>query len=134
MLPFQRNCGILLLPLAVGAAACAIPAARTVAGDPVQAFRVMRAPPSIQNGSEQYDLRMSSERVVVAGHLTGMGRSEDCKVGAIKVSLAGTNLYEYTRVLVFDTATDLPDGEYELIFSGTRVKVKRINGAWISPV
>jgi hypothetical protein len=76
---------------------------------------------------------MSSKRVIIAGRLTGMGRSEDCKVGAIKVSVAGTNLFEYTRVLVFDAAPDLPDGEYELTFANTSRRVKRINDSWISP-
>ena len=72
------------------------------------------------------------ENVILAAQLRGMGREVDCTVSAVKVSLPGTHLYEYTRLTILGEPTDLPDGQYEVAYDGRRDRVQRKFGAWIA--
>lgn len=69
---------------------------------------------------------------MLSGPLRGMGREAECTVSAVKVSLPGTNLYEYTKLGIHNAPADLPDGPYAVTIEGRTVLVQRRQGAWIS--
>ena len=77
---------------------------------------------------------MASHREVVMlpGRLKGMGREADCTVGAVEVSLPGTNLSEYTKCSIHEAPNDLPDGQYQLTFGGQTVPVQKRDGSWLA--
>ncbi len=72
------------------------------------------------------------EPVTLAGHLSGMSREADCNVDAVKVSVRGTNLFKYARVMIFDEPSDLPEGRYRLSFEGRTIPVQKHGLAWVS--
>jgi hypothetical protein len=53
---------------------------------------------------------------------------------AVKVSLPGTDTYEYVRPLISGAPQDLRDGLYKLTFDGRTVPVQRHGGAWLSVI
>jgi hypothetical protein len=61
-----------------------------------------------------------------------MGREAECTIRAEKVSLPGTNLYEYVKLKIHNEPADLPDGPYAVTIEGRTVPVQRHLGAWIS--
>ena len=74
------------------------------------------------------------ENVTLSGHLVGMGRNVDCRVRVVKVTLPGTAEYNYTRPVIHDVPSDLPDGLFSITFGGKTERVQRQYGAWIAPV
>ncbi len=77
------------------------------------------------------------ETVTLSGRLVGMGRDVSCSVRAVKVSLrgnGGTVDFTYTRPVIFDAPSDLPDGPYTLTYDGQTVKVQQVNGSWLARV
>lgn len=74
------------------------------------------------------------ESVELSGRLKGMGRDLACSVTAIKVTLRGTDIYEYTRPMIFGVYEDLPNGRYQLEFDGRVVPLRRHDRAWLSPL
>jgi len=74
------------------------------------------------------------ENVTLPGRIVGMGREVDCSVRAVKVSLLGTDEYNYIRPVIHDVPSDLPDGLYSITFGGKTERVQRQYGAWIAPV
>lgn len=83
------------------------------------------------NGSED-DMTSKRERVMLAGRLSGMGHDVSCTVHADKVTLGGTDLYEYARLHITGEPLDLPDGQYTLSFDGRTIPIQRFHSAWIS--
>jgi hypothetical protein len=79
---------------------------------------------------------MSSKRepVRMPGRLQGMGHDVACTVFAEKVSLPGTDVYEYDRPFISGAPRDLQNGLYQLTFDGRVLSAKRCNGAWIFAV
>jgi hypothetical protein len=80
---------------------------------------------------------MSHRKIVTfPGKLEGMGRTGDCIVGAVRVSLPGTSESALTRFSIHNEPTDLPDGQYVLSYrDGSQMaqqKVQRQHGAWVS--
>lgn len=73
------------------------------------------------------------ESITLPGRLVGMGRDVECRVRVVKVSLPGTDLYNYIRPVIHDVPSDLPDGIYSITFGGKTERVQRQNGAWIAP-
>ena len=73
------------------------------------------------------------EEVTLAGHLEGMGLREHCQVRATKVSLRGTDMYEYERPVIFDAPADLPHGVYTLTFDGRSIPTQHVSPGWVSP-
>lgn len=73
------------------------------------------------------------EAVRLSGRLQGMGRDVPCAVIAEKVTLPGTDVYEYARPMIADEPRDLPDGFYKVAFDGRTISVQRRDGAWIAP-
>ena len=71
------------------------------------------------------------ESVTLPGSLRGLGRAATCTIIAEKVSLPGTNLYEYARLLISDEPKDLPDGRYNLVYEGGTVPLQLHRGAWV---
>jgi hypothetical protein len=71
---------------------------------------------------------------MLAGRLRGMGREAECTLSAEKVSLPGTNMYEYAKLTILGEPKDLPDGQYEVTYDGRTQKVQRKFGAWIAPI
>jgi hypothetical protein len=63
-----------------------------------------------------------------------MGRNVPCAVIAEKVTLPGTNVYEYARPMIAEEPLDLPNGLYKVTFDGRTLSVQRLDGAWIAPV
>jgi hypothetical protein len=82
------------------------------------------------------ETKMPSKResVRVPGRLQGMGQDVACTVFAEKVSLPGTDLYEYDRSFICGAPRDLPVGTYTLTFCGQAMSVQRHNGAWVFSV
>jgi hypothetical protein len=74
------------------------------------------------------------ELVSVSGRLPGMGRDVACTVFAEKVSLRGTDVYEYDRPFVSGAPRDLQNGLYKLTFDGRVLSARRQNGGWASPI
>lgn len=74
------------------------------------------------------------ENVTLPGRLVGMNRETDCSVRVVKVSLPGTDEYNYIRPIIHDVPSDLPDGLYSITFGGKTERVRRQYGAWIAPV
>jgi hypothetical protein len=79
---------------------------------------------------------MSSKRELVSmsGRLEGMGRDVTCTVFAEKVSLRGTDVYEYVRPFISGAPRDLQNGLYKLTFDGRVLSAKRKGGAWVFPI
>jgi hypothetical protein len=77
---------------------------------------------------------MASNReiVMLPGRLKGMGREADCTVGAVKVSLPGTNVSHYAKCSIHHEPSDLPEGQYQVTFGGETVPVQKRNGAWLA--
>jgi hypothetical protein len=69
---------------------------------------------------------------MLSGLLRGMGREAECTVSTVKVSLPGTNHYEYTKLGIHNEPAELPDGPYAVTIEGRTVPVQRHLGAWIS--
>lgn len=74
------------------------------------------------------------ESVRMPGRLQGMGHDVACPVFAEKVSLPGTDLYEYDRPFISGAPRDLQNGLYKLTFDGRVLSAKRRNGGWVVPV
>jgi hypothetical protein len=72
------------------------------------------------------------EIVMMTGLLNGMNREEPCLVGAVKVTLPGTNVSHLARYSIQNAPTDLPDGQYQLTFNGETTTVKRRDGHWLT--
>lgn len=72
------------------------------------------------------------ESVVVPGKLQRMGQTVECLVSATKVSLPGTDLFEYANCSIHQYPPDLPDGQYTVTFAGRTETVKKQNGFWLS--
>jgi hypothetical protein len=72
------------------------------------------------------------EFVSLSGRLVGNGRDESCTVYAQKVSLPGTEHYDYARATITDEPKDLPDGFYTVTFDDRTLKVQRLDGGWIA--
>jgi hypothetical protein len=70
--------------------------------------------------------------VVLPGRLIGMGLDVECDVSAVKVSLPGTNLFEYAKLGIHNAPGEMPDGDYQITFAGRTAAIKRYGGAWIS--
>ena len=47
-----------------------------------------------------------------------MPQEVDCSVSAVKFWHSGSDLFEYSLVIPFDTPSDLPEGVYNLSFDG----------------
>jgi hypothetical protein len=74
------------------------------------------------------------EFVEIPARLAGMDRQAMCGVFAQKVSLPGTELYNYARAVVVDAPANLPDGIYSVTFDERTFKVQRLDGEWIALV
>ena len=74
------------------------------------------------------------ELVSVSGRLQGMGRDVACTVFAEKVSLRGTDIYEYVRPFITGAPRDLQNGLYKLTFDGRVLSAQRRGGSWLSPI
>jgi hypothetical protein len=55
-------------------------------------------------------------------------------VFAEKVSLSGTDVYEYHRSFISGAPRGLQSGLYKLTFDGRVLNAKRRNGAWVFAV
>ncbi len=74
------------------------------------------------------------ELVSVSARLQGMGRDVTCTVFAEKVSLGGTDVYEYVRPFITGAPRDLQNGLYKLTFDGRVLSAQRRGGSWLSPI
>jgi hypothetical protein len=68
------------------------------------------------------------ESVLVLGVLQGADVDSSCVVRAVKVSIDGL---EYVKAEVAEAPAHLPDGHYDLIFEGRKMKVDRLSGSWL---
>lgn len=69
----------------------------------------------------------------LTGRLFGMGLQADCTVFARRVSIPGTDVFEYRKPSIHDEPDDLPDGQYELKFAGQSIQCQRRERAWLFP-
>jgi len=72
------------------------------------------------------------EVVTLAGHLSGISQEVDCSVTAVKLWLCGSDSFEYSLVIPFDTPSDLPEGVYKLSFDGRAMPVQRHDEAGLA--
>jgi hypothetical protein len=71
--------------------------------------------------------------ITLNGKLQGMGRTEDCLMLATKVSLRGTNQYEYAKLSIHHRAPDdLPDGTYTVTYDGRTSQMRKQGELWLS--
>ena len=70
------------------------------------------------------------EAVLVSGVVTSDSGSATCTVRAIKVSIPKLDLWEYVSADVFRAPSELPDGAYDVVFDGRKMKVQKVAGTW----
>ena len=75
-------------------------------------------------------MALNREHVVLAGRLIGMGREETCTLNAEKVSLPGIIVSHFSKCNVHHAPSDLPDGEYLLVFEGGMIPFQKCGGLW----
>jgi hypothetical protein len=98
------------------------------------AFGKQNSALAVANGWTQVDggrLR----QITLNGKLQGVGQTEDCLVLATKVSLRGTNQYEYAKLSIHRAPDDLPDGTYTVTYVRRTSQVIKqgklwLNGTW----
>lgn len=80
-------------------------------------------------------LAMASQREVVTfrGILRGEGQETECTGTAIKVSLPGTNNFEYTKYSITLLDKSLPEGSYTLSVHGKTIPLRYQGGYWLAP-
>jgi hypothetical protein len=71
------------------------------------------------------------ESVLVLGVLQGADVDSSCVVRAVKVSIPKLDVLEYVKAEVAEAPVHLPDGHYDLIFEGRKMKVDRLSGSWL---
>jgi hypothetical protein len=72
------------------------------------------------------------ERITLAGFLRGQGTSANCTLRATKVSLAGSDEFDYANIEVIDVDKQLPSGVFELTYAGRVANMREVNGHWIA--
>jgi hypothetical protein len=75
---------------------------------------------------------LSRESVRLLGTLIGMGSEVRCMLLAERATIAGTDQYEYSDLLITEAPDELPDGRYKLIFDGRMCEVQRLGRSWIN--
>lgn len=70
------------------------------------------------------------EAVLVYGVLRGVDIQSPCVVRAVKVSIPRLDVLEYVKAEIADAPADLPEGHYELLFEGRKMRVNRCSGDW----
>jgi hypothetical protein len=77
---------------------------------------------------------MASQREVVSfqGILRGEGHEAGCRGTAMKVSLPGTNDFEYTRYSITSLDKPLPEGNYTLSVHGKMIPLRYQGGHWLA--
>ncbi len=73
---------------------------------------------------------LNREDVVLAGRLIGMGREETCTFNAEKLSLPGVIVSHFSKCNVHHAPSDLPDGEYLVVFEGGMIPFQKRRGVW----
>lgn len=68
--------------------------------------------------------------VLMRGILRGMGREERCELLATKNLFAEDGKPSYSHCAIIEAPADMPDGEYEIEFSGEVAYTRRFNGYW----
>jgi hypothetical protein len=72
------------------------------------------------------------ESVLLPAKLIGMGLEANCTLNADRITIAGTDQYEYVHLIVASVPDDLPDGRYRLTFDGRTCEVQRLRRTWIN--
>jgi len=72
------------------------------------------------------------EAVLLEGVLHGMNLEAPCTVRAVKVTLPKLDDWEYVAADIVQAPSDLPAGNYEVLFEGRRVKVYKTARGWTS--
>jgi hypothetical protein len=69
------------------------------------------------------------ERVVFSGIIVGNGQRVECEIQATKSTLGGlppsTAAFSDYRIMDSEATRRLPDGDYEVLANGERIKVRR---------
>jgi hypothetical protein len=68
--------------------------------------------------------------VLIKGILRGMGREAPCEVLATKSVVPETSRPIYSHCAVIEAPADLPDGDYEVEFSGEVAITRLQEGCW----
>ena len=75
-------------------------------------------------------MALNREDVVIAGRVIGMGREENCTLNAEKISLPGIIVSHFSKCNVHNAPSDLPDGEYLVLFDGGMIPFRKHRGVW----
>jgi hypothetical protein len=67
--------------------------------------------------------------VLLAGMLTGMGRTAPCEIIAKRSPTDGGG-FVYAEVVILHAPADFPNGEYTLTFGDIHLPVKRVGVLW----
>jgi hypothetical protein len=70
------------------------------------------------------------ESVLVPGTVGSSEGSATCTVKATKITIPRLDVWEYVSAEVFQAPAELPDGAYEVIFDGRKMKVEKVAGSW----
>ena len=73
-------------------------------------------------------MSFTRETVRMSGVLRGSGRTAECMVSALRVSLVGTRLFKDCQLSIDWVSKDLSDGEYKLSFDERDVDKRCRNG------
>jgi hypothetical protein len=69
--------------------------------------------------------------VLMKGILRGMGHEAACELLATKTVVPEASLPDYSHCAIIEAPLDLPDGDYEVEFSGEVGIVRRQRGSWL---
>lgn len=75
--------------------------------------------------------------VLLRASLKGMGREAECDILVRKSlrnqpnAVSAADAYRYSECSVISAPTDLPDGEYRVVFEDHVAKVKKESGTWV---
>jgi hypothetical protein len=76
------------------------------------------------------------ETVFFSGIIVGHGQRVECEIQAKKSTLAGVSPYPATfaeyRVMDSEATRRLPDGDYEVLANGERLKLQRKSGYFLA--
>ena len=73
------------------------------------------------------------ETIILSGTIIGEGQRVECEVRATKTTLDGDPpLFSGYRIMESDVTDRLPDGNYELLANGERIRFRRSDERFLS--
>lgn len=72
------------------------------------------------------------ESLQISGTICGPNVKKPCTLRVVRVSIPILDIWEYVSAEIEDAPTELPDGDYEVVFERRRFKARKTDGQWQS--